>query len=164
MNRVRSVTIVGSGGLGLARGRTDLVKVRLLEGEQRVAAHRTNLARLMIADPARIDDLAVLIQDWNTRHSRLKTPPISRGTWLRDALVVLRCQVNGIYGSFDATALPDIHARERVMRELHPELRFRAIDGAGHWVAYEAAEAFNAALTEMLKQPARTRDDRCHAN
>ncbi len=149
--RVRSVTIVGSGGLGLPRGTTELRKVRHLEGEARVATHRFNLASLMFADPARIDDLALLIQDWNTRYSRLKSPVISRGTWLRDALAGLCCQVNGIYGSRDATCLPDIGAREKLMRELQPRLRFRTIDGAGHWVAYEAAAAFNAALHDMLR-------------
>jgi len=151
--RVRSLTIVGSGGIGLPRGRTDLVKVRHLDGDARVEAHRTNLARLMIADPARIDDLALAIQDWNTRHSRLKSPPISRGTFLRDALATVRCRVNGIWGGRDAPSLPDIAAREAALRALRPELRFRVIDGAGHWVAYEAAGAFNATLDPLLADP-----------
>jgi pimeloyl-ACP methyl ester carboxylesterase len=148
--RVRSLTVVGSGGLGLQRGPTRLVKVRHLQGAARIAAHRANLAALMFADPAHIDELALLIQDWNTRHSRLKSPQISRGTWLRDALGGLRCQVNGIWGGLDATSLPDIGARQRVMGALQSRLRFRAIEGAGHWVAYEAAPAFNATLREML--------------
>ncbi|HVB67466.1 MAG TPA: alpha/beta fold hydrolase [Acetobacteraceae bacterium] len=148
--RVRSLTIVGSGGLGTPRAAVELVKVRRLVGEERVAAHRTNLARLMIADPARIDALALAIQDWNTRHSRLKTPQISRGTWLADALPAVRCPVAGIWGSRDAPSLPDISARERALRVLRPELRFRLIDGAGHWVAYEQAAAFNATLAELM--------------
>ncbi len=149
--RVRSLTIVGSNGLGLPRGTTKLVKVRHLEGPARAAAHRANLAALMIADPARIDDLALTIQDWNTRHSRLKSPTISRGTWLADALGAVRAPVGGIWGALDATALPDIGAREAAMRALHTALRFTAIPGAGHWVAYEAAGAFNAALSGMLE-------------
>ncbi len=149
--RVRSLTIVGSGGLGLKRGVTELVKVRHLQGEARAAAHRVNLARLMISDPARIDALALLIQDWNTRHSRLKTPEISRATWLAEALPQVRCRIGGIWGSRDAPSLPDIGARERAMRALCPDLRFRVIEGAGHWVAYEAAAAFNAALHEMME-------------
>ena len=148
--RVRTLTIVGSGGLGLPRGSTELVKVRHLAGAEREAAHRTNLARLMIADPARIDALALEIQDWNTRHSRLKSPQISRGAWLRDALAAVRCEVGGIWGSRDAPSLPDIGAREAAMRALQPGLRFVTIPGAGHWVAYEAADAFNAALEGML--------------
>ena len=149
--RVRSLTIVGSGGLGLPRGTTELVKVRHLTGDERIAAHRTNLARLMIADPAKIDALALVIQDWNTRHSRLKSPQISRGTWLAEALAAVRCPVAGIWGSLDAPSLPDIGAREAAMRALRPELRFRVIDGAGHWVAYEAAAAFNATLEALLE-------------
>lgn len=152
--RVRSLTIVGSGGIGLPRGRTDLVKARHLEGDARVAAHRTNLARLMIADPARIDDLALTIQDWNTRHSRLKSSPVSRGTFLRDALAAVCCQVNGIWGSRDAPSLPDIAAREAALRALRPGLRFRVIEGAGHWLAYEAADAFNATLDALLADTA----------
>ena len=149
--RVRSLTIIGSGGLGLARGPTELMKVRHLQGEARLAAHRANLARLMIADAAKIDDLALAIQDWNTRHSRLKSPPVSRGTYLRAALGVVRCPVNGIWGGRDAPSLPDIAAREQAMRALRPELRFRVIEGAGHWVAYEAAVAFNATLDRLLR-------------
>ncbi|MDE2580376.1 MAG: alpha/beta fold hydrolase [Rhodospirillales bacterium] len=150
--RLRSLTIVGSGGLGLARGPTALVKVRHLTGDERVAAHRTNLARLMIADPAKIDDLALTIQDRNTIQSRLKSPQISRGTWLAEALPAVRCPVAGIWGSLDAPSLPDIGARERARRALRPELRFRVIDGAGHWVAYEAAASFNAALADLLTE------------
>ncbi len=149
-DRVRSLTIVGSGGLGLVRGTTALVKVRHLAGSEREAAHRTNLERLMIADPAHIDVLALAIQDWNTRHSRLKSPLVSRGTYLRDSLAVLCCQVNGIWGSLDAPSLPDIGAREAAMRALQPKLRFRVIQGAGHWVAYEAADEFNLTLQALL--------------
>ncbi len=36
------------------------------------------------------------------------------------------------------------------MRALQPNLRFRAIEGAGHWVAYEAAASFNAVLRDVL--------------
>src|ERR1700748_2519459 len=71
--RVRSVTIVGSSGAGPAGSAVALMKGRHLAGAERVAAHRINLGRLMIADPAKIDDLALAIQEWNTRHSRLKT-------------------------------------------------------------------------------------------
>src|SRR5665213_683868 len=71
--RVRSLTIIGSSGVGPSGSQVNLLKVRHLSGEERVAAHRTNLNRLMIADPAKIDAMALLIQEWNTRHSRLKT-------------------------------------------------------------------------------------------
>ncbi len=49
--RVRSVTIIGSSGVGPAGSAVELLKVRHLSGEERVATHRINLNRLMIADP-----------------------------------------------------------------------------------------------------------------
>ena len=56
-----------------------------------MAAHRTNLNRLMIADPAKIDALALVIQEWNTRHSRLKTPMLSRSGALQRAMAQVQC-------------------------------------------------------------------------
>ena len=63
---IRSLTLVGSGGLGVIRGSAKLERVRNKTGAEREAAHRANLHRWMIADPARIDGAAVAIQDWNS--------------------------------------------------------------------------------------------------
>ncbi len=41
-------------------------------------------------------------------------------------------------------------ARIAVLRSLRAGADVRTIEGAGHWVAYEAAEAFNAMANEML--------------
>ena len=148
--RVRSLTVTGSGGLGLPRNVTELVKVRHLAGPERLEAHAINLSRLMIADPTNIDDLAVEIQDWNTRHSRLKTPVLSRGTSLREALEKFGGKLNGIYGERDAASWPNVGEREILFRRLHPDVAFCIIPDAGHWVPYEAADEFNAALLDML--------------
>ncbi len=150
--RVRSVTIIGSSGVGPAGSAVDLLKVRHLAGEQRVATHRTNLNRLMIADPAKIDDLALAIQEWNTRHSRLKTPTLSRSGALPQALAKVMAPVNGIWGERDAPANPRAPLRVEALRALRPDADVRMIAGAGHWVAYEAPEQFNAMLLEMLKR------------
>jgi pimeloyl-ACP methyl ester carboxylesterase len=104
--RVRSVTIIGSSGVGPPGSAVELMKVRHLIGDERVAAHRTNLNRLMIADPAKIDDLALAIQEWNTRHSRLKTPMLSRSGALQRAIAQVHVPVNGIWGEKDAPANP----------------------------------------------------------
>jgi pimeloyl-ACP methyl ester carboxylesterase len=150
--RVRSLTVIGSGGLGLPRNVTELVKVRHLTGRERLEAHAYNLSKLMIADPANIDDLAVEIQDWNTRHSRLKTPVLSRGTSLREALAKFGGKLNGIYGERDAASWPSIVDREILFRRLHADVTFRIIPGAGHWVPYEAADEFNGTLLDMLQR------------
>ena len=74
----------------------------------------------------------------------------TRGTRLADALAGLRCPVGGIWGSRDAPAMPDVAAREAALRAIQPGLRFVTIEGAGHWVAFEAAAEFNAALDGFL--------------
>jgi hypothetical protein len=60
------------------RPRTPMVleRVRDKTGEALAEAHRTNLLRIMIADPARIDALAIAIQDWNASHARLDSPAL----------------------------------------------------------------------------------------
>ncbi|HEX3402795.1 MAG TPA: alpha/beta fold hydrolase [Acetobacteraceae bacterium] len=150
--RIRSVTIIGSSGVGPSGSAVELMKVRHRTGEERVAAHRTNLNRLMIADPAKIDDLALAIQEWNTRHSRLKTPTLSRSGALQRAIGQIVAPVNGIWGEKDAPANPRAPERVAALRAMRPDADVRMISGAGHWVAYEAPEQFHAILLEMLRR------------
>jgi pimeloyl-ACP methyl ester carboxylesterase len=152
--RVRSVTIVGSSGVGAMGSAVNLEKVRHLEGQERRDTHRTNLNRLMIADPAKIDDLAILIQDWNTVRSRLKTPAISRSGAIMKAIDQLQSPLNGMWGELDAPANPKGRERVATLRAHCPDADIRLIPKTGHWAAYESAETVNAILLEML---ARTR-------
>jgi pimeloyl-ACP methyl ester carboxylesterase len=152
--RVRSVTIIGSSGVGSIGSAVKLEKVRHLEGQERHDTHRTNLGRLMIADPAKIDDLAVAIQDWNTVRSRLRTPAISRSGVIMRAIDQLRSPLNGMWGELDAPANPKGPERVATLRAHRPEADIRLIPDTGHWAAYESADVVNATLLEML---ARTR-------
>jgi len=152
--RVRSVTIIGSSGVGPLGSAVNLEKVRHLEGQERRDTHRTNLSRLMIADTAKIDDLAVVIQDWNTVRSRLKTPAISRSGVIMKAIDNLQSPLNGMWGELDAPANPRGPERVAALRAHKPDADVRLIPKTGHWAAYEAAEIVNATLLEML---ARTR-------
>jgi pimeloyl-ACP methyl ester carboxylesterase len=154
-SRVRSVTIIGSSGVGPPGSAVQLLKVRHLHGEERRETHRENLNRLMIADRGKIDELALLIQDWNTVRSRLRTPAISRSGAILRAIDRLVCPLNGIWGERDAPANPKAPERVAALRERCPQADIRLIPGAGHWVAYEAADTVNAMLLEML---GRTRD------
>jgi pimeloyl-ACP methyl ester carboxylesterase len=152
--RVRSVTIIGSSGVGALGSTVNLEKVRHLEGQERWDTHRTNLSRLMIADPRKIDDLAVAIQDWNTVRSRLRTPAISRSGAIMQAVDQLRSPLNGMWGELDAPANPRGPERVAILRTHRPEADIRLIPETGHWAAYESADTVNAILLEML---ARTR-------
>ena len=131
-----------------------LEKVRHLEGQERRDTHRTNLSRLMIADPAKIDDLAIAIQDWNTVRSRLRTPAISRSGVIMRAIDQLQSPLNGMWGELDAPANPKGPERVATLRAHRPEADIRLIPETGHWAAYESADIVNATLLEML---ARTR-------
>ncbi len=152
--QVRSVTIIGSSGVGALGSSVRLEKVRHLEGQARRDTHRANLGQLMIADPAKIDDLAIEIQDWNTVRSRLKTPAISRSGAIMTAIDRLQSPLNGMWGELDAPGNPKGPERVATLRAHRPEADIRLIPKTGHWAAYESPEIVNPWLLEML---ARTR-------
>jgi pimeloyl-ACP methyl ester carboxylesterase len=155
--RCASITVVGSNGLGLKRPALEPMGSwrRLTDPDAIRVVHRRNLGILMIADPARIDELAVHIQTTNTARTFVASRPISRTGALREGLERLAAgtQLNGIWGARDATAGEFLPERERLFRALRPQARFRVIPDAGHWVAYEAADRFNTTLTELLTTP-----------
>ena len=150
-----SVTLVGAAALGLPRPRTELVKVRDKEGAERIAAHRHNLEILMVADPRSVDALALVIQEYNTRHARFRSRGFAHTASLRDAVAQARCPVALLYGERDAIAWPDVEARFAALRSVQPDAWTGVVPGAGHWVAYEGAESFNAMLLDMLARRAR---------
>lgn len=154
--QVRSVNIIGSSGVGALGSAVKLEKVRHLEGQERWDTHRVNLGRLMIADPEKIDDLAIVIQDWNTVRSRLRTPAISRSGAIMKAIDRLQSPLNGMWGEFDAPANPKGPERVATLRKHKPDADIRLIPKTGHWAAYESPDIVNPTLLEML---ARTRPE-----
>src|SRR5258708_1271989 len=155
--QVRSVTIIGSSGVGTLGSAVNLLKVRHLEGKERRDTHRTNLNRLMIADPAKIDDLAIAIQDWNTVRSRLRTPAISRSGVIMRAIDQLQSPLNGMWGELDAPANPKGPERVATLKARKPDADIRLIPATAHWAAYESPEIVNKTLLQMLPRtrPAR---------
>lgn len=149
---LRSLAIVGAGALGVARNPIELRKLRDKEGAERLAAHRFNLAALMIADPARIDDLAIGIQEWNTRHARLRSRGFANTALLKEALARSSAPLTAIWGERDQIALGNLPLRCAAVREARPDAAFAIIPGAGHWTAYEAPEAFGIALEQALRR------------
>ena len=149
--RVRSLTLLGAGGLVRPRTPMALERVRDKTGEALMQAHRTNLQRIMIADPARVDALAIAIQDWNVRHSRLDSPALIGKRPLAVSLPQLRVPVNAIWGERDQIAYYTLEDRIAALRVLRPEVEPRIIPSTGHWAAYEAPDAFNATLAEFLR-------------
>ena len=151
--RVRAFTVVGSNGLGLVRQPTDLQRVPAgASVDAALAVHRHNLGALMIADPAKIDELAVYIQSQNAPRGRVRSRRFSRADTLVRALPLIKARLDGIWGGRDATAYPHLDERARTLRSHQPDARFEIIEGAGHWVQYEAADGFNPLLAEIAAQ------------
>jgi pimeloyl-ACP methyl ester carboxylesterase len=148
----RHLVLVGSGGLGVRRGAPiELITWRgLPEEAQRRAAHTENLAILMIADRANIDPLAVHLQIDNATRARLRSRALSRIPALPRAILKMSARLHGIWGEHDVTAQGVLEQIRDLLQSLQPGTDFTVIPRAGHWVQYEAADAFNAELVKVL--------------
>ena len=120
--------------------------------DKALAIHRHNLGALMIADPAKIDELAVYLQSTNAPRGRVRSRRFSRADTLVRALPLVTARLDGIWGGRDATAYPHLDERADTLRSFQPAARFEVIAGAGHWVQYEAADRFNPLLAEIVAQ------------
>ena len=148
--RLRGFTVVGSNGLGLERSPTPLQRVPPGAGDaEEFATHRYNLNQLMIADPDKIDELALYLQKTNHARARMRSRRFSRSGALALALPRITARLDGIWGERDATAYPHVDERARILRGVQPGARFAVVPGAGHWVQYEAADRFNTLIAEF---------------
>jgi pimeloyl-ACP methyl ester carboxylesterase len=150
--RIGGLTLIGVAGLGLrADPRAPFAKERAgMSPAELAEVYRQNLEVLMIADAGKIDALAVHLQTENVRRARFRSRPFAATDELAHALADVQAPLRTIWGTQDAIARPSLQARLDILRQHHPELQVRLIEGAGHWVMYEAAEAFNAALLDLL--------------
>lgn len=128
--------------------REPLVRWRGLDEEGMLAAHRRNLEIQMIADPSKIDDLAIAIQAENTRRTRLRLAPETRPI-TREKLREVSCPISGIWGSADSAIGPHREERINLIKQFDPSAAVVFIEGAGHWVQYEAHSEFNDALLKV---------------
>ena len=150
--RVARLVLVGSPGLSAERlPPLDLRRWdRLPPGGARRAVHRHNLLQLMLAHAPSATPLAVALHAANVERDRLRL----RRLMLTDALVPvlprLACPVHGIWGALDVLYRSRLPLIGQVLGTA-PQFRSLALlPDAGHWVAFEAAQAFNAALAAAL--------------
>ncbi len=114
------------------------------------AVHRHNLGVLMLSSETHVDELAVTVQQRNIAHRPINTEHLPISDVLLRVLPKVRARFGGIWGSEDAFCGPYLGERETVLREHDATLDFRVVDGAGHWVMYEAPQVVNQMLREML--------------
>lgn len=151
--RLRSLTIVGTPFLGLTTTgpANELVSVPPdLPAEEAAPLYRGNLQKLMVHDPAAVDDLAMALHMDNMAKTRLRSRGIARRTVAADSLRGLSCRMGFIFGDGDVTLDPDLEGLRASAAESWPGAPFHVIPGTGHWVQYESAERFNDLLLRLL--------------
>jgi pimeloyl-ACP methyl ester carboxylesterase len=151
---VSRLILVATGGLDTPMGHIEMRRVRALKGDERRAAHRANLLALMLHDPASVDELALHIHEINGVRARLDPTPLVLPDKLMSALPKISAQMDAIWGGLDRPH-PNPPVQEAVLRRFQPQLDFRTIAGAGHWVMYERPEEFNRTLIDLLGRPIR---------
>jgi 2-hydroxy-6-oxonona-2,4-dienedioate hydrolase len=156
-DRIQDLTLIGVAALGLrADPREPFAKQRSGMSAQEIAAvFRQNLQVLMFADPDNIDALAIHLQAENIKRARFRSRPFAASDGLAKALAEVTAPLKTIWGTRDIIARASLEQRLEILRRHHPELEVRLIEGAGHWVAYEAADRFNAALLGLLSPTGR---------
>jgi pimeloyl-ACP methyl ester carboxylesterase len=151
--RIKSLTVVGTPVLGLTTTGPANQLVRVppdLPPHEAAPLYRGNLEKLMVRDPTAVDDLAMALHTANMAKTRLRSRSIARTFVLAETLRDIPCRLACIYGESDVTLHPDLAAVRTHMAETHPNAAFHVIPNAGHWVQYEAADAFNSILLEVL--------------
>ena len=153
---VQSVTLIGPASIGdvsRAGGMKPLLRRRPnMSPEETRHFHLTNLAHLMISDPARIDALALHVQVINTAQARFKSPQFAKNTMVLDAVAQLTMPVQVIYGDLDGPALPDVAGKRDLFLAANPKVVFELVQGAGHWLAFERPELFHSLVLNWMQR------------
>jgi 2-hydroxy-6-oxonona-2,4-dienedioate hydrolase len=151
---VRRLVLVGAPALGVVpRRQVDLKAWRHFKSPERQdEAHRHNLAVLMLHDPRHIDDEALAVHRANVVRDRMPARRLAYTDLLAQALARARCPVHAIYGARDALYHGYLPALAEALPRVAGDFRgLVLIPDGGHWVQYECADAFNAALWAALQ-------------
>lgn len=149
----RRLVLVGAPAMGLVpRRQFELRAWRHLSTPQEQAEiHRHNLGVLMLHDHDLIDGLALEVHIANVQRDRLPRRRLAHTDILARRLPAVPCPVHAIYGAHDAIYRAYIHQLEGAYAAAAPVFRgLQLIEGAGHWVQFEAPQAFDAALRQAL--------------
>ncbi len=150
-DRVDVLALVGGAGMGLSRRPMEPLKSwRWLSSDQeKREVHRQNLGILMLYDSAKVDELAIHMQEQNALRSRVRGKHIVKTSSLAQCLPHVKARLAGIWGEHDVTSPSDLVADR--LRQFQPQAVVEIVPAAGHWVQYEAAELFNRRLPALLQ-------------
>ena len=147
------LVLVGAPAMGVVPQRQVKLKAwrHLSDPQEQLQVHRHNLAALMLHDPQQVDGLALGLHVDNMQYDRMPRRRLSTTDILARSLPRIACPVHAIYGRHDALYLGYIDQLQAAYAAVVPDLRgMTLIDGAGHWVQFEQAEVFDAALLAAL--------------
>jgi pimeloyl-ACP methyl ester carboxylesterase len=149
--RVRRLVLVGAPGLGLRSNRLPLTSWRLAPDPTAVdAAHRSNLATLMLFRPEAVDDLAAALQAANVPRDRMHRRKLALTDILVRSLPGITCRIDAIYGDKDALYIDKLPELAALLQAGPTFGELVLVPDAGHWVQYEAAQRFNRELGRLL--------------
>ena len=147
------LVLVGAPAMGVVPRRQFKLEVwrHLEDPEAQLAVHRHNLAALMLHDPQQIEGLALDLHVANMRQDRMPGRRLSGTDILARSLPRIPCPVHAIYGRYDAVYLDYMEPLAAAYAAAAPDFRgMTLIEDAGHWVQFEQAPGFNAALLTAL--------------
>lgn len=147
------LVLVGAPGLGLTVPERIALKGwrHLPTPEQQNAVHRHNLMALMFEHPESLDDLALALHAANVARDRMPRRRLSSTPIVAEALPKVKARVSAIYGEHDALYRQRLAEVRQALPRWAPHWgQWHVVPGAGHWVGYEAADEFNAALQAQL--------------
>ena len=150
--RVARLVLVGAPALGIAPPQPILLRAfaHLPAGPARERIVAANLAALMLAQPDSIDAFAIALQEHNVARDRMRRRGLSRTDILLRNLPALHMPLHGIWGERDVLYVGRLDELEAALRHAPGFSSLRRIEGAGHWVQFESAQRFDAALLSVL--------------
>jgi len=147
------LVMVGAPGMGMATSQRVPLKGwrHLPTPEAQNQVHRHNLMALMLEWPTSLDDLALSLHAANVQRDRMPRRRLSSTDIVARALPQLQVPVSAIFGEHDALyreRLSELQAAMPCLAQVWGQ--WHTVAGAGHWVQYEAAQAFDQALQQVL--------------
>jgi pimeloyl-ACP methyl ester carboxylesterase len=153
-SRVALLALIGAGGLGLRSEHEPTLRAVPRDGtwEDRAAAHRHNLAALMLGDDRCADELAAVLHETNVTRNRFRMGDVPSSSALLEVLGSIGAPLLWITGERDAMATGLQHRRRRILQGVRPDAVLVEIPDAGHWAAYERPEVVNPLLLDRLAE------------
>jgi 2-hydroxy-6-oxonona-2,4-dienedioate hydrolase len=147
---IKRMVLVGVPGLGLSNNIPNMRGFRPgMTLPERMAIHRNNLLAIMVHDEKNITPELLAMQEHNVLRDRLRRRRIARSDVLLSVQKHWTCEVHGMWGERDALYEGSLHLIPELLSTCHLK-HFDIIQGAGHWVQFEAPDAFNQNLMRYL--------------